>query len=84
MALKKGEPRTKNIARIGGYAVQARHDTSEWREKGNAKLMSSFERKVDPEGLLSPEERERRTAAARSEHFARLSYRSAESRRRRQ
>ena len=42
--------------------------------------MSSFEREVDPDGLLEPEERARRAAHARAAHFARLAYLSARAR----
>ncbi len=80
---KSGDPRTANAGRIGGHTLQAQYDTTEWRRKGTVALLNSFERKVDPEGLLSPEERERRAGAARKAHFARLAYKSAEARRKR-
>jgi hypothetical protein len=40
-----------------------------------------FENLVDPEGTLSPDERARRAASARSAHMKRLALRSAKSRR---
>lgn len=40
-----------------------------------------FERQVDPNGELSPEERARRGASARSAHMKRLALRSAQARR---
>jgi hypothetical protein len=36
-----------------------------------------FERIVDPDGKLSPDERARRAQNARKEHFARMAYESA-------
>jgi hypothetical protein len=44
--------------------------------------MAKFEREVDPDGVLLPDERARRAEHARKAHFARLSLRSAKSRRR--
>jgi hypothetical protein len=43
---------------------------------------SRFERMVDPEGKLSPEERALRAESARNAHFARLAYLSVKARRR--
>lgn len=40
-----------------------------------------FERMVDPDGVLSPEERAVRAEAARRAHFLRMAHRSAEVRR---
>jgi hypothetical protein len=40
-----------------------------------------FERLVDPEGVLPPEERARRAAHARQAHFIRMAMRSAQARR---
>ena len=44
--------------------------------------MARFEREVDPEGKLSPEEREKRAAFARKAYFRRLAIKSHEARRR--
>ncbi len=41
-----------------------------------------FETEVDPEGLLSPEERAKRVANARAAYFGRLALLSAQARRR--
>ncbi|MFJ4649800.1 hypothetical protein ACIP5Y_00855 [Nocardia sp. NPDC088792] len=45
--------------------------------------MDKFERTVDPDGLLAPEERAFRAEHARKEHYLRLSRKSAQARRRR-
>lgn len=45
--------------------------------------MNKFERAVDPDGLLTPEERAFRAEHARKEHYLRLSRKSAQARRRR-
>lgn len=82
MTLRAGESRTRNIARMGGYAVQSQHDTGPSLIKARQALLSKFQREVDSEGVLSPEERDRRASAARQLHFQRMAYRSAESRRR--
>lgn len=67
--------------RIGAYALHARYDSRETTAAARATFFSKFERQVDPKGELTPDERARRAAAARSEHFARLAYRSALARR---
>lgn len=46
-----------------------------------AAFNSRFEREVDPDGVLPPEERVRRAESARSAFYARLAYRSARARR---
>ncbi|WP_246351054.1 hypothetical protein [Nocardia barduliensis] len=45
--------------------------------------MTKFDRLVDPDGLLSPEERAYRSAQARKAHYTRLALKSAQARRRR-
>lgn len=43
--------------------------------------MDRFDRQVDPDGVLPPQERARRAAHARKAYFARLALRSANARR---
>lgn len=45
-----------------------------------AAFMDRFEREVDPDGVLTPEERARRAAHARKAHFAKLALRSSRAR----
>ncbi len=46
-------------------------------------MASKFDQIVDPDGLLSPEERAYRADQARKAHYTRLALKSAQSRRRR-
>jgi hypothetical protein len=66
--------------RIGAYRLHATHDPRETTEAARRAFWSSFEREVDPDGLLSPQERTRRADHARAAHFARLAYLSARAR----
>lgn len=47
-----------------------------------AAMLAKFEREVDPDGTLPPEERARRAEHLRKAHFARLALKSARARRR--
>ena len=66
--------------RIGAHRLHATHDPRETTKAARLAFWSSFEREVDPDGLLSPEERARRASHARAAHFARLAYLSARTR----
>jgi hypothetical protein len=46
-----------------------------------AAFLDRFERQVDPDGLLPPDERARRAESARKAHFGRLALASARARR---
>lgn len=70
-------------ARIGAYSLHATHDPKETTRSARKAFLASFEREVDPHGTLSITERERRAAAARKAHFARMALKSAQVRRRR-
>lgn len=48
---------------------------------GTRALMARFERQVDPDGVLAPEERARRAEHARKSYFASLALKSARARR---
>lgn len=61
----------RNVARNGGRATAA---------PARAGFIRRFEREVDPDNLLSPEERVRRAGAAMKAHMATLSLRSARKR----
>jgi hypothetical protein len=50
-------------------------------EKARKAFNDRFEREVDPDGVLSPEERARRAESARKAFYHRLALRSAVSRR---
>lgn len=59
-------------ARVAAHAMHAKNDPKATTAKARAAFMSSFEREVDPDGILEPAERARRAEHARSAHFARL------------
>jgi hypothetical protein len=44
-------------ARAAAYAMHAKHGSRKAALKGQAALLAKFERHVDPDGLLTPEER---------------------------
>jgi hypothetical protein len=67
---------------IGAYALHSQYDSRELTRAGRAAFLSRFEREVDPEGVLPPEERARRAIHARKAYFARLALKSAKARRR--
>jgi hypothetical protein len=60
-------------ARLAAYAMHARHDARRTSANGRAAFLARFDREVDPEGLLEPDERQRRAEQARRAYFARLS-----------
>jgi hypothetical protein len=59
-------------ARLGAHALHAQRDGAETTAAARAAFLSRFEREVDPDGLLAPEERARRAAHARKAHFTRM------------
>ena len=70
------------IARLAAHESWARTaDPSARTEPARRALLDRFERQVDPDGVLSPEERVRRAGHARKAYFARLALRSAQARR---
>ena len=71
-------------ARIGGLALAAQRDPREYTAAARAAgpgSLSYWERKVDPDGELSPAERVRRARASKKLHFTKLSFASAKARR---
>ncbi len=70
------------IARLAAHESWAKTtDPSARTEPARRALLDRFERQVDPDGVLSPEERARRAGHARKAYFARLALRSAQARR---
>jgi hypothetical protein len=65
--------------RIGAHAQHAQGKTN--TEPARAAFMARFEDEVDPDRVLSPEERARRAEHARKAYFARLALASARARR---
>lgn len=68
--------------KIGGYTLHPRYDSREIAARATAGFYGSFQKKVDPEGLLPPDERLRRAEMARKAHFARLSLAGVKARQR--
>ncbi len=56
-------------------------DRSARTAPARAALQARFEREVDPDGTLAPDERARRAEHCRKAYFARLALKSAQSRR---
>lgn len=73
--MKKSKNNRELIARIGGYALRARRDPIEYTANARAAFMAGFERRVDPDGMLSPEERRQRAEALRKAHMLGLALR---------
>jgi hypothetical protein len=67
--------------RIGAHRLHATHDPRETTAKARETFLIQFEREVDPDGTLSPDERRRRAEHAKKAHFARLAHLSAKARR---
>ena len=68
-------------ARMGAYAMHAKHDPRETTRAGRKAFLARFERLVDPEGVLPAEERARRVEAARHAYFTKLALASSRARR---
>lgn len=68
-------------ARIAATLRHARSDGRDSTEAARAAFLGSFERLVDPDGVLAPDERARRAALARRAHFQRLALLSRRARR---
>ena len=66
-------------ARIGAFSLHALGLTN--TAPARCAFLSKFEREVDPDGVLSEEERQRRAMCARKAYFAKLGLKSAKKRR---
>ena len=68
-------------ARMAAHTMHARHDARETTAAARSAFLARFEIEVDPDGILSPEERRRRVEHARRAYFTRLALASAKARR---
>lgn len=68
--------------RVGGLTTAGRNDVRETSRPGREAAMNRWRAEADPDGVLAPEERERRTRALLRAHLTRAAIRSAETRRR--
>ena len=67
--------------RIGAFRQHARHDAQATTAAGRSAFMRRFELEVDPDMVLSREDRQRRAGFARKAYFAALALSSARARR---
>ena len=81
MVRRAGDRDRQQIGRIGAFRLHALHDPRATTRNARAAFLDSFERAVDPHGLLPEDERRRRAAFARRAHFAKLAWLSALARR---
>ncbi len=65
--------------RLGALAIHATGRTN--TAPARASFLGRFDREVDPEGVLTPDERARRAEYAKRAHFTRLAIASARARR---
>jgi hypothetical protein len=61
--------------------MHAQHDARVTTVNGRAAFLARFEREVDPDGVLDPQERARRAEHARRAYMASLSLAAAKARR---
>ncbi len=71
---------SRSSGRIGALVLHSRYDSKELTENGRAVFLSRFDREVDPDGVLDPAERARRSSYARKAYFAQLALKSAKAR----
>lgn len=69
-------------ARLAAHTLHSRVDPTQHTEPARKAFLARFEREVDPEGKLPPEERARRAEHAKRAHFQRMALKSAQARRR--
>jgi len=67
--------------KIGGLTAWSRNDAETMVGPAHRGFRARFERQVDPEGRLGPEERSRRADRARRAHMLKLAEMSAAARR---
>lgn len=65
-------------SRAAAFALHAQGGTS--TKAGTLAFLARFEREVDPEGILTPEERSRRATFARKSYMARLALKASRAR----
>lgn len=67
-------------SRAAAYELHARHDSRELTRAARESFLARFERQVDPDGVLSENERARRAEAARKAYFTQLALKSSRAR----
>ena len=81
MALSLSPAERRLRARLAAYSMHAAGKTN--TRAATAASEARWARQVDPDGVLSPDEREKRIRAAKKAHFTKLAYLSARARRER-
>lgn len=66
---------------MGAHRLHAKHDSRKITAPARAAFLARFEKEVDPEGLLNPEERQKRAHHARRAHMTKLALASVRARR---
>jgi len=64
--------RASLLGRIGAHRLHATHDSRAVTAPARSAFLARFEREVDPDRVLPPDERARRARHARAAYFARL------------
>jgi hypothetical protein len=77
----RSEAEIRLQAQLAAHTMHAKHDARKTTAKGRAAFLARFDAEVDPEGILSPEERRRRAEHARSAYFTRLALAAVKARR---
>lgn len=62
----------RQIGKIGAHVAHSRHSGEEMTAPARRAFLARFEREVDPDGKLAPEERARRAEHAKRAYFSRL------------
>lgn len=68
-------------ARLAAHTLHAQVDPQEHTAPARRAFLDRFEREVDPDGVLAPDERARRASHARTAYFTKLALKSAQARR---
>jgi hypothetical protein len=58
--------------RVGAFVLHSKYDPQETTKAARAAFNARFEREVDPDGTLPPEERARRAGYAKKAYYLRL------------
>ena len=67
-------------SRLAAHVLHSRYDSRKLTQAARDKFQSRFENEVDPDNVLSKEERERRAGHARKAFFTALALKSARAR----
>jgi hypothetical protein len=80
MSASEGRSLRSQRARIAALLLHSKYDSKELTKPARRAFLEGFSQKVDPDGVLPEEERERRARLARRAYFARLALLSVSAR----